>query len=70
MAYLGPGCQDKEARILNRIITYKVAGSVGQTTRAMLTLEADSRYVQLAARHFGLQAASTRATVGDKARSN
>ena len=30
--------------------------------------EVDARHVQFAARHFGLQTASTRATVGDKAR--
>ena len=52
MAYLGPGCTDKEARILNWIITYKPAGSGGNTPRAMLTWEADSRHLQLAARHF------------------
>ena len=69
MAYLGPGCSDREARILNRIITYTPAGCGGRTL-PMLTWEADSRHVQLAARHFGLQTASTRLTVGDKVRFN
>ena len=54
----------------SRVITYNPAGRVGQTIRAMLTSEADRRHVQPAARHFGMVAASIRATIGDKARLN
>ena len=65
MAYLGLECKDKEAKILNKIITY--TDREVNTSLPCITWEAASRHFILAARHFGLQAAGTRLTIGDKA---